>query len=69
MGVRITNRLTLPLLYLFLGGVAGYLGQGRVSEVHRHTLVLQGVDYAYWSVSQGVRQSDAVNALLNAWDD
>ena len=63
------TRLTLPLLCLFLGCVAGYLGTGRVSEVHRHTLVLQGVDYAYWQVSQGVAHGAAVNALLNAWDD
>ena len=63
------NPITLPLFYLFLGCIAGYLGAGRVLEVHRHTLVLQGVDYAYWQEAQGVSQSDAVNALLNAWDD
>ena len=53
---------------LFLGVLLGYLGTGRVSEVHRHRLVLQGVDYAYWQEAQGVAQSDAVNALFNAWD-
>ena len=55
---------------MFAVGLAlGYHLREGVSEAHRHDLVLQGVDYGYWAVSQGTEHGTAVNALMNAWDD